>query len=98
MNYPHDIPPHICDKFAELTLQVRALGIKKYSARAILHRLRWHYQIDRGDIHFKVNNNYSARLSRWFMKNHFGMHGFFETREGAATKHNMHGYHPRNDI
>jgi hypothetical protein len=91
MSYPPGIPEHICDLFVELTLKVLALKFPRYSARAILHQIRWEYQIERGDVHFKVNNNYSARLARWFMKHHPGTEGFFETRDGAATRHNMSG-------
>lgn len=90
-DYPPGIPRHICDTFEELTLQVYERGFDKYSSRAILHRMRWHYQIERGDIHFKINNNYSARLARWFMTVYPQLNGFFEIREGAAKKHNMHG-------
>jgi hypothetical protein len=98
MSYPPGIPEHICDKFTELSLQVKSRGFAKYSARAILHRLRWHYQIERGDIHFKINNNYSARLARWFMRMNAGTDGFFEIRKPPHTAHDMHGYRPPEDI
>jgi len=98
MSYPPGIPEHICDKFAELALMVRSRGFDRYSARAILHRLRWHYQIERGDTHFKINNNYSARLARWVMREQPGMLGFFQTRDRANGGHDMHGYRPRDDI
>jgi hypothetical protein len=97
-DYPPEIPAHICDTFEELALQVYERGFDRYSARAILHRIRWHYQIERGDIHFKVNNNYSARLARWFLKHYPSLDGFFETREGAETQHNIHGLRPNDHI
>jgi hypothetical protein len=94
-DYPSGIPAHICDLFEELTFQVYRVGLKRYAARAILHEIRWQRQIIHGDIHFKVNNNYSARLSRWFMRKHPKMTGFFEIRNRAEAGHNMHGYrHP----
>jgi hypothetical protein len=79
--YPPGIPEHICDLFEKLAFDVHRVGLVRYSARAILHRIRWHHRIERGDIHFKVNNNYSARLARWFMEKHPYMDGFFELRE-----------------
>ena len=98
MGYPPGIPDHVADMFVELANQVRARGFTKYSARAILHRLRWHYQIERGDIHFKVNNNYSARMARWYMKNIPGTLGFFEIRDRHNSGHDMHGYRHPDDI
>jgi len=79
--YPPGIPGHICELYEQLAFQVRDRGFRRYSARAILHQIRWHHRIERGDIHFKVNNNYSARLARWFMAKHPHLEGFFELRE-----------------
>jgi hypothetical protein len=79
--YPAGIPEHICKLFEELSFKVRGAGFSHYSARAILHRMRWHHHIERGDIDFKINNNYSARLARWFMARHPHTDGFFELRE-----------------
>ena len=92
LSYPTGIPDHVCQLYEELALKVYQAGHAKYSSRAILHQIRWHHQIERGDIHFKINNNYSARLARWFMKKHPKLLGFFETRDGADKEHDMHGY------
>ena len=94
--YPAGIPGHVCDLYEKLTFQVWAAGHQHYSSRAILHQIRWHYQIEQGDIHFKVNNNYSARLARWLMKKHPQMAGFFETRN--KSPHNMFGYREPDDL
>jgi hypothetical protein len=100
--YPPGIPEHICDKFKQLACEVYEAGFDRYSSRAILHRLRWHYQVERGDIFFKINNNYSARLARWFLKMYPELGGFFETRERRvgvnSSAHNMYGYQPPNAI
>jgi hypothetical protein len=78
----HGIPTDVRDLFEELALSVKRSGINHYSARAILHRIRWHYQIDRGVQDFKINNNISARLARWLMAKHpVLLKDFFETRE-----------------
>jgi len=87
---PVGIPDHICELYEILAFQVQRAGHQHYSARAILHQIRWHHQIERGDIHFKVNNNYSARLARWFMRKHPHMDGFFEIRNRAD--HDMYGW------
>jgi uncharacterized protein YabN with tetrapyrrole methylase and pyrophosphatase domain len=91
IDHPVGIPDHICEMYEELSFKVHGAGHVRYSARAILHQIRWHHQIERGDVHFKVNNNYSARLARWFMRKHPHMTGFFETRDKSA-KHDMHGW------
>jgi hypothetical protein len=76
------IPEEVVDLFEKFAMEIRKRGFMKYSARAILHRIRWHYHIDRGDRDFAVNNNCSARLARWLMAKHpITMREFFETRE-----------------
>lgn len=78
---PSGVPPAIYALFERLALQVIATGRKRYSSDAILHRIRWHFQIERGDDDFKCNNNWTAALARWFMAQHPEHAGFFETRE-----------------
>jgi hypothetical protein len=80
-NYPEGIPEDICKMFETLALEVAGMGFDRYSARAILHRLRWHYHVDKGDREFKCNNNWTARLARWFLGQHPDMPGFFALRE-----------------
>jgi hypothetical protein len=79
--YPVGVPVAVCDLFESLSLRVHENGHKRYSADAILHRIRWHYHIERGDTAFKANNNWTAPLARWFLANHPEAPGFFETRE-----------------
>lgn len=78
--YPAGVPTDICDLFERLALQVRDAGLHCYSARAILHRMRWFERVERGNGEFKVNNNYSAALARWFLDRHPELPDFFETR------------------
>jgi hypothetical protein len=78
----NDVPPDVVDLFERMAMEVRKRGFTRYSARAILHRIRWHYHVEKGDADFKVNNNVSARLARWLMAKHpITMRDFFETRE-----------------
>lgn len=78
---PDGVPPEICDLFERLALQVREAGLKQYSARAILHRMRWHEQVERGREEFKINNKHSAPLARWFLVKHPELPDFFELRK-----------------
>lgn len=79
--YPEDVPTAICDKFEQLALEVATKGHKRYSARTILHRLRWHFHIDKGDRAFKANNNWTPAMARWFLDRHPELPKFFELRE-----------------
>lgn len=76
-----DIPPDIVTKFEQYALEVHRRGFKRYSADALLHRIRWHAHIERGDRDFKANNNWTAQLARDLMNKRPELRGFFETRE-----------------
>jgi hypothetical protein len=84
MDYPTGVPHNVSALFEELCFKVYEVGFDRYSARAILHQIRWHHQIDRGMRHFKCNNNWTPILARWFMKKHVDMTGFFELRNKDA--------------
>ena len=77
---PPGVPVEVCDLFEELTLKIISRGFDKYSARAVLHRIRWHFHIERGHREFKCNNNWTPEMARWFMRKHPHHDGFFETR------------------
>lgn len=79
--YPDGVPHDVCDLFEKLTLQVKNSGLNHYSADAILHRIRWDHQVERGIHDFKANNNWTSKLSRWLMDKRPDLKGFFETRE-----------------
>ena len=80
--YPIGVPIEVCDKFEEIALMLHTEHhFKRYSARAILHRIRWHFQIDRGRRGFKCNNNWTADMARWFIKRHPESPKFFGLRE-----------------
>ena len=80
---PEGVPSDVAALFERLAMQVHHAGHERYSADAILHRIRWHMQIERGDREFCVNNNWSSQLARWFLDHHPDLKQlkFFETRE-----------------
>jgi len=82
---PSMVPLEVCTLFEKLALDIHRAGWGKYSARAILHRIRWHKHIEVGDRDFKCNNNWTPALSRWFMELHPECGGFFETRSSPTT-------------
>jgi hypothetical protein len=78
---PSLIPMHVAQMFEDLAFTVWEAGHDHYSARAILHQIRWHHQVVRGNREFKCNNNWTPALSRWFMQKYPEMNGFFELRQ-----------------
>lgn len=85
VSYPLGIPHEVCDKFEEMALMLkREHHYKRYSADALLHRIRWHFQIEKGRRGFKCNNNWTAELARWFMRRHPELPRFFELRYKSA--------------
>ena len=81
MPYPIGIPPRVAEKFDELALMLAKDGFRHYSADAILHRIRWHFTVERRIGGFKCNNNWTAPLARWWMLRHPEYPKFFELRE-----------------
>lgn len=79
--YPDGVPADVCELFETLALRVYANGYKRYSADALLHRIRWEHHIERGNRAFKANDHWTAPLARWFLANHPDKKGFFELRE-----------------
>lgn len=78
--FPDGIPLDVGTLFEKFALELVRSGRKRYSARAIIHRIRWHYHVERG-IDFKVNDHCSTPLARWFHETYPQHNGFFETRE-----------------
>jgi hypothetical protein len=80
--FPAGVPADVCRLFERLALNIRdELRYERYSSDAILHRIRWHYQVERGMREFKCNDHWTAVLARWFLKQHPQNPKFFELRE-----------------
>src|ERR1700761_3044306 len=78
--YPAGVPVDVCLYFEKLALDLIRDGHKRYSADGILHRIRWHWQGQRGGRGFVVNNNWSAPLARWFIARNPAAKDFFALR------------------
>lgn len=78
----HGLHPEVFDLFRRFAGELRARGIGHYSADAILHRIRWHYDVERvADASgFKINNSYSSRYARLLIQIDPSYGGFFELR------------------
>jgi len=74
--------PEVYAYLIRLAREVRGRGFIHYGVKTLWERLRWHFQIEKGDEEFKLNNNFHSRYARKLMRDfpdEFG--GFFETRE-----------------
>lgn len=85
-NYHEKIPPDVRAQFEKLALHLINSGWAKYSADAILHRIRWHMRVERNIRDFKCNNNWTSHLARWFADKHPEHSEFFNYRELTSER------------
>ena len=67
-----DVPLDVRKHFDRYAVVLFMAGFKHYSSDAVLHRVRWHQQVERGHRDFKCNNNWTAPLARWCLRRHPG--------------------------
>lgn len=63
----HRANPDVFRLFAKYAFEVKSAGFKRYSARAIIHRIRWHVDMATTDPNhdgFKISNNHSPYYAR----------------------------------
>jgi len=72
---------HTCSLFMRLACGLYKGGRRRIGAKAIVERIRWHYNVRRGrGASWKVNNNHTAYLARWAMSRRPELAGVFATR------------------
>ena len=80
----HEANPHVYELFCKFALQAAARR-PRFSARTVLHRIRWATTIETdSDDGFKINNNWSPFYVRLFEIDHPELAGFFEKRTAIA--------------
>jgi hypothetical protein len=77
--FHHDHPNVylLFDKFAR---QILAAGFRRYSADAVIHRIRWHTNIVARTPELRFTNNHAAYYARLWMHNNPSHAGLFELR------------------
>lgn len=83
--YPDGIPPEVCRLFEKIATDLQRNGFERFSADAILHKIRWEMRVERGNRAFKINNNDAAPLARWFLARNPAAKKFFELRERISA-------------
>lgn len=77
---PDGVPEDVARLFERFALEA-AKYRKRFSADAILHRIRWFENIEQGNREFRCNDHWTALLARWFIAKHPEHSRFFELRE-----------------
>lgn len=72
--------PEVYETLVDLARLVRRQGFRRYSIKSLFEQLRWHYQMEKGDRNFKLNNNWHSLYARLIMDREKDLKGFFETR------------------
>ena len=77
----HRENPHVFALITRYANDVKQAGYKHYGMHTIMHRIRWHINIDSKDrAGFKMNNNYSSRYARLLIQENPEFDGFFRNR------------------
>lgn len=91
----HEQNPHVWKLFEGFTFEAINVGRPRYSAKAVVERIRWHVDIETNDPDFKINNNHTAFYARMFMDRHPEHEGFFEMRiQLSASRRPTGGQNP----
>lgn len=79
----HTENPKVFELFCRFADEARRTGRTRYSADAILHRLRWHLEIEVRDTgeEFALNNDFTSRYARLLIEEDPSFDGFFELRK-----------------
>lgn len=72
--------PELVEKLAELALDLKNRGYKRWSMDALFHVLRFQTALTTGNIGLKLNNNYTALAARDVMSEYPELDGFFQLR------------------
>lgn len=73
--------PKMFELFERYALHAIASGHTRYSAKAVVERVRWHVTVERqAGEQFTFNNDYTSRLARMFIEKHPEHRDLFSTR------------------
>ena len=77
----HRENPEVMRLLVKFARRARARGHKRYSIRALAHRVRWETDVETRDPSgFKLNNNYLSFYSRKIEQDHPDLAGFLVKR------------------
>lgn len=84
----HRVNPNVYAMFRRLAREIKSRGHRRYSADAILHQMRWLFDMEPTDEgeHPKINNDYAACLARLLMREEPDFAGFFKLRKTRTDR------------
>ncbi len=83
----HAENPDVYQLFERFTFEAIQAGRKRFSARTVLHRIRWYTSVETRDPQgFKINDHWSPFYARMFHERYPAYAGFFELRESVADE------------
>lgn len=82
----HAAHPEVYAMFVKFARQAKAAGRERFSADAILHRVRWETLVNpQKDESYRVNDHFSSRYARKLIQEDASFAGFFELRKLHAA-------------
>ena len=78
--------PRVLRRFIELSLQLRAKGHRRVSAKMVMETMRCEWMLRTTGDAFKLNNDYTSRLARLSMTVEPRLEGMFETRQLSSRE------------
>ena len=76
----HQDNPEVYRLFKRFTFEAITSGKERYSAWGIIHRIRWHTDMETTGSEYKIGNGNIAYYSRLFMEDYPEYDGFFMTK------------------
>lgn len=77
--------PEVYTELVHLCNQLKSRGITKYGFSTLVHQLRWHFHVERGNAEFKLNQNYSPYYARKLANEYEQFRDLFEFRRLRAA-------------
>lgn len=72
--------PDVYAHFVRYAEEFRGAGRRRYGAKVIIERIRWHFATSSGDESFKIDNRFTSRFARKLIAERPEFAHFFETR------------------
>lgn len=76
----HAANPRIYHYFRQFAFDAIYNGIRRFSAYAIMQRIRWEIEVNTHGSSYKINNNHIAFYARMFMRDYPEHSDFFQLR------------------
>lgn len=94
----HADHPDIYRNFKKYSFMMLGRGRKRYSAKCIIERIRWDYDMEYSDKEFKISNSMTSFYVRFLIWNHEEFAGFFQLKKVKGIRHKEKNQLPSQEI